>query len=95
MLGNRRLGSQTSRSARDSKSMEIDLGLDSKSMKADIRPDQVAGWPLSGAGPGEESPGSMETRCRVTPGGGDLRESATESSPPSGVRVQARMRGSG
>ena len=30
----------------------------------------------------EESPGSMETRCRVTPGGGDPRESATESSPP-------------
>jgi len=31
---------------------------------------------------GEESPGSTETRCRVTPGGGDLRESATESKPP-------------
>ena len=31
---------------------------------------------------GEESPGSMETRCRVTPGGGDPRESATESKPP-------------
>jgi GntR family transcriptional regulator/MocR family aminotransferase len=30
---------------------------------------------------GEESPGSMETRCRVTPGGGDPRESATESKP--------------
>lgn len=30
----------------------------------------------------EESPGSMETRCRVTPGEGDLRESATESKPP-------------
>ena len=34
---------------------------------------------------GEESPGSMETRCRVTPGGGDPRESATENSPPSGM----------
>ena len=33
-------------------------------------------------GPGEESPGSTETRCRVTPGGGDPRESATESKPP-------------
>ena len=28
---------------------------------------------------GEESPGSAERRCRVTPGGGDPRESATES----------------
>ena len=32
-------------------------------------------------GAGEESPGSMETRCRVTPGGGDPRESATEKIP--------------
>ena len=30
----------------------------------------------------EESPGSTETRCRVPPGGGDPRESATESKPP-------------
>ena len=40
---------------------------------------------LGGRGPrkrGEESPGSMERRCRVMPGGGDPRESATESSPP-------------
>jgi hypothetical protein len=29
----------------------------------------------------EESPGSSETRCRVTPGGGNPRESATESKP--------------
>ncbi len=28
---------------------------------------------------GEESPGSMEMRCRVTPGGGNPRESATET----------------
>ena len=34
---------------------------------------------------GEESPGSTETRCRVTPGGGDPRESATESKPPAGA----------
>jgi hypothetical protein len=27
----------------------------------------------------EESPGSTEARCRVTPGGGDSRESATET----------------
>jgi hypothetical protein len=31
---------------------------------------------------GEESPGSMETRCRLTAGEGNLRESATESKPP-------------
>jgi hypothetical protein len=30
----------------------------------------------------EESPGSTETRCRITSGGGDPRESATESRPP-------------
>lgn len=38
----------------------------------------------------EESPGSTETRCRVTPGEGDLRESATEIEPPrcAGVRVK-------
>ena len=30
----------------------------------------------------EESPGSTGKRCRVTPGGGDLRESVTESKPP-------------
>ena len=30
----------------------------------------------------EESPGSTETRCRITSGGGDPRESATESKPP-------------
>ena len=43
---------------------------------------------------GEESPGSTETRCRVTPGGREPRESATESKPPPeafgrrGVRVK-------
>ena len=31
---------------------------------------------------GEESPGSTETRCRLTTGGGDPRESATENRPP-------------
>ena len=30
----------------------------------------------------EESPGSMEKRCRIMSGGGDLRESATEKIPP-------------
>ena len=46
-----------------------------------------ASWPDGRSGKrrkaaGEESPGSMETRCRVTPGGGNPRESATESKPP-------------
>ncbi len=36
----------------------------------------------AGGVPLEESPGSMQARCRVTPGGGDPRESATENSPP-------------
>jgi hypothetical protein len=31
---------------------------------------------------GEESPGSTETRRRITSGGGDPRESATEIEPP-------------
>ena len=43
---------------------------------------QTAGWPLSAVRRREESPGSTEVRCRVTPGGGDPRESATESTPP-------------
>jgi hypothetical protein len=30
----------------------------------------------------EESPGSMRTRCRITSGEGNLRESATENIPP-------------
>ena len=34
------------------------------------------------SGPVEESPGSTGKRCRVTPGGGDPRESVTESKPP-------------
>src|SRR6185503_21136989 len=30
---------------------------------------------------GEESPGSIDMRCRITSGGGDPRESATENEP--------------
>ena len=41
---------------------------------------QSAGWPLSFGI--EESPGSTEKRRRITSGGGDPRESATESKPP-------------
>ena len=31
---------------------------------------------------GEESPGSMDKRCRITSGGGNPRDSATENRPP-------------
>jgi len=31
---------------------------------------------------GEESPGSMDIRCRITTGGREPRESATEKRPP-------------
>ena len=30
----------------------------------------------------EESPGATKTRCQITPGGGNPRESATENKPP-------------
>ena len=30
----------------------------------------------------EESPGSTETQCQLTTGGGDPRDSATENKPP-------------
>src|SRR5438067_1946742 len=53
---------------------------------------QMAGWPRSARG--EESPGSTETRCRITSGGGDPRESATENKPPAFVASQLR-RGKG
>jgi len=39
----------------------------------------------------EESPGSIDMRCRITSGGGDPRESATENEPlraPKGSRQQ-------
>ena len=35
---------------------------------------------------GEESPGSMDIRCRITTGGREPRESATEKRPPAEVR---------
>src|SRR5579871_5511084 len=42
---------------------------------------------------GEESPGSTETRCRITSGGGDTRESATENRPPAFRRVRVKRCG--
>jgi len=53
--------------------------------KVPYYPCQQAGWPLRlkyCVYGGEESPGSKEARCRITSGGGDPRDSATESKPP-------------
>jgi len=47
---------------------------------------------LGGQPFGEESPGSTETRCRLTAGGGDPRESATENRPPGWFASQARVK---
>ena len=44
------------------------------------RPDGRSGNGRKAAG--EESPGSMDIRCRITSGGGNPRESATENRPP-------------
>ena len=47
----------------------------------------------------EESPGSIRIRRRITSGGGDPRESATESKPPDrgrkATREKARVKGCG
>jgi hypothetical protein len=39
----------------------------------------------------EESPGSTERRCRLTAGGGDPRDSATEMTPPTGPVFFGRL----
>ncbi len=56
---------------------------------------QSAGRPLGETL--EESPGSMETRWRLTAAGGDPRDSATENEPPSprspsGLRMGVRVK---
>ena len=60
--------------------------LDDKTAPGPVWPRQTAGRPLLIHGPGprtvEESPGSTGMRCRLTTGGGDPRESATEITPP-------------
>ena len=43
---------------------------------------------------GEESPGSMDIRCRITSGGREPRESATENEPPV-IAVQVEMASKG
>ena len=50
------------------------------------------GTGLCGPIPVEESPGSRDQRWRLTAAGGDPRESATESRPPAGQPVQARVK---
>jgi len=50
------------------------------------------GTGLCGPSPVEESPGSRDQRWRLTAAGGDPRESATESKPPAGQPVQARVK---
>ena len=61
-------------------------GFDRAAATSQIFRRQTVGWPLFAVARGEESPGSTEVRCRVTPGGGDPRESATESTPPAPPR---------
>src|SRR5437016_9192907 len=55
----------------------------------------MAGWPRARkparVKEGEESPGSTEIRGRITSGGGDSRESATESKPPTAI-CRARLK---
>ena len=52
------------------------------------RPDGRSGKSRKGAG--EESPGSMDERCRITSGEGNLRDSATEIIPPAEARKGGR-----
>jgi N-acetylmuramoyl-L-alanine amidase len=64
--------------------------LESAEGRDDIEQGSGGRMAAPGANPGEESPGSTETRCRVMPGGGDPRESATESSLPAGAAACGR-----
>jgi len=47
-----------------------------------MRNPDADGWMTAGVQTFEESPGSMKRRCRVTPGRGNPRDSATENKPP-------------
>ena len=53
---------------------------------------RTAAWGNAERSPREESPGSMDMRCRITSGGSNSRESATESKPPDPARVTARVK---
>jgi hypothetical protein len=60
-----------------------DEGLTAQAWRRTSRlPDSRAAAAGGAIPPVEESPGSTGTRCRLTAGGGDPRESATESKPP-------------
>ena len=63
--------------------MRGDIGLTGLSQMphayAVSRPDGRSGNGRKAAG--EESPGSIDMRCRITSGGGDPRDSATENEP--------------
>jgi hypothetical protein len=58
----------------------LDAGRRNPHHKGVSRPDGRSGYGRKAAG--EESPGSIDIRCRITSGGGDPRESATENEPP-------------
>jgi hypothetical protein len=54
---------------------------------------RAAAFPICRKAGNEESPGSTEKRCRLMAGGGDPRESATESEPPvNALRGQGAVR---
>ena len=53
---------------------------------------QASAGRMAAAKDAEESPGSTETRCRITSGGGNPRESATEKKPPYGSGREARVK---
>ncbi|KGT81499.1 hypothetical protein MA20_01740 [Bradyrhizobium japonicum] len=65
-------------------SLPVDIGLTEPSQMLHAypvsRPDGRSGRCRKAAG--EESPGSLDIRCRITSGGGNPRESATENEPP-------------
>jgi hypothetical protein len=53
-----------------------------------VMPNPSVGWMAAVLSGMEESPGSTEKRRRITSGGGDPRESATESKPPLAKSLQ-------
>ena len=59
-------------------------------------PTPSVGWMAAVLSGMEESPGSTEKRRRITSGGGDPRESATESKPPlASLLPEVRVKGCG
>ncbi len=53
---------------------------------------QMAGWPLPACLMGYKPSGSTETRCRITSGEGNLRDSATEKSQPTDRKIAAMVK---